>query len=291
MILSMTGYGNAEVVLSGKRAMVSVKSVNGKAADLSLRIPHQFKDKENDVRSLILSTLKRGKIDVNIFIESINEEPGQRINEGILMEYFNQMKGIASTMNDIDDARILSIVSKFPNVLTPEKKEADENEWAMIESGLEKALGEISAFRLREGQVLEKDLASRVNEILSLQKEVQSFEEERITAVRTKLEKQLEQLSLTEGPNRDRLEQELIYYLERLDITEENVRLEAHVQLFLDTLNDPESQGKKLGFIAPEIGREINTIGSKANHAGIQKLVVNMKDELEKIKEQLYNIL
>lgn len=287
----MTGYGNAEVVLSGKRAMVSVKSVNGKAADLSLRIPHQFKDKENDVRSLILSTLKRGKIDVNIFIESINEEPGQRINEGILMEYFNQMKGIASTMNDIDDARILSIVSKFPNVLTPEKKEADENEWAMIESGLEKALGEISAFRLREGQVLEKDLASRVNEILSLQKEVQSFEEERITAVRTKLEKQLEQLSLTEGPNRDRLEQELIYYLERLDITEENVRLEAHVQLFLDTLNDPESQGKKLGFIAQEIGREINTIGSKANHAGIQKLVVNMKDELEKIKEQLYNIL
>ena len=287
----MTGYGNAEVVLSGKRAVVSVKSVNGKAADLSLRMPHQFRDKENDIRSLVLSSLKRGKIDVNIFIEYSEEDQTQRINESVLMQYVNQMKNITSSMKDIDDETILSIVSRFPNVISPEKKEADESEWHLIQDGINVALTEINAFRLREGKALEKDLTERVNEILRLQKEVQSYEEERITGVRAKLEKQLEQLNLTDGPNRDRLEQELIYYLERLDITEENVRLAEHIKLFLDTISEGDSQGKKLGFIAQEIGREINTIGSKANHAIIQKMVVNMKDELEKIKEQLFNIL
>ena len=254
-------------------------------------MPQQFRDKENDIRSTVLSFLKRGKIDLNIFIESSEEEQNQRINEKVLMEYMNQMKSITSSMDDIEEDDILSIVSRFPNVISPEKKEADEGEWALIKDGIDQALDKLGAFRLREGQTLEKDLTERVNEISKLQKEVNLLEDERITAVRNKLEKQLELLTLKEGPHRDRFEQELIYYLERIDITEENVRLNAHIELFLDTLNENESQGKKLGFVAQEIGREINTIGSKANHAEIQKLVVNMKDELEKIKEQLYNIL
>ncbi|MEQ9063239.1 MAG: YicC/YloC family endoribonuclease [Vicingaceae bacterium] len=291
MIHSMTGFGNAEISLKGKRIQVSVKSVNGKSVDLNLRLPHQYKEKENDVRSLALERMKRGKIDLSVNFEHSEEERTMRINEEVLKGYLDQMKQITGGMGDFKDNDLLSIVSRFPNIVSAEKFTSDDSEWEEILKGIEQAIQHLLDFRQGEGAKLEADLRVRISVIEKLQEEINALEGDRMDNVRQKLMTQLEQLSLKNGPDMDRFEQELIYYLERFDITEENVRLRAHLQLFLETLNEGDSQGKKLSFIGQEIGREINTIGSKANHAGIQKIVVGMKDELEKIKEQLFNIL
>ena len=291
MIISMTGFGNAEVSLATKRVHVSVKSVNGKNADLSIRLPHLYKDKENEVRSLIQDALKRGKIDLNINFEQGEEDSAMHINKAVMLSYMDQMRDVTSGMDDIEDDDLLSIVSRFPNVVGTERSAVDEGEWLAVMEGVKEAIDKLQEFRKGEGEKLEADLRQRIENISSFRKAVGEVEGERATQVREKLMKQLDQLSLSNGVDKDRFEQELIYFLERLDITEELVRLDAHLQLFSETLSETDSQGKKLSFISQEIGREINTIGSKANHFGIQKIVVSMKDELEKIKEQLFNIL
>ena len=235
--------------------------------------------------------MKRGKIDLNINFEQGEEDSAMHINKAVMLSYMDQMRDVTSGMDDIEDDDLLSIVSRFPNVVGTERSAVDEGEWLAVMEGVKEAIDKLQEFRKGEGEKLEADLRQRIENISSFRKAVGEVEGERATQVREKLMKQLDQLSLSNGVDKDRFEQELIYFLERLDITEELVRLDAHLQLFSETLSETDSQGKKLSFISQEIGREINTIGSKANHFGIQKIVVSMKDELEKIKEQLFNIL
>ena len=244
------------------------------------------------MRSFLVSSLQRGKIDLYISTDSGSEDlsEGMSINEALLKTYLAKLMKVSEGLN-ISDDNLFTLASRMPNVFTQEKQEIDEKEWSELMSGIETATKQLVDFRKQEGGVLEKDLSKRITSILSLAEDIKSFEQERIDSIKERLDKQLEQSLSSENINRDRFEQELIYYFEKYDITEEKVRLNAHCQLFLETMSDNESRGKKLGFIAQEMGREINTIGSKANHAAIQKLVVEMKDELEKIKEQLFNIL
>lgn len=287
----MTGFGNAEVSLEGKRIQVSVKSVNGKSADMNIRLPQAFKEIENGIRSLVLEKLKRGKIDVVVTAEHSEEDSALNINKGVILKYMEEMREVTRDMDDLEDDDLLAIVSRFPNVVSAASSAMGEDEGRAVLSAAEEALNKLCAFRENEGEKLAADLLLRIDTIATLRKEIGELEGERSELVRERLKKQIEQLSSTVEVNRERFEQELIYYLERLDITEELVRLESHLQLFRETMNEEESQGKKLSFISQEVGREINTIGSKANHFEIQKKVVMMKDELEKIKEQLFNIL
>jgi len=289
MVQSMTGFGKAEVICENKAYSITIKSVNSKTADLNIKLPSLYRDKENEVRSKILALLQRGKIDFYISGEKSPGDGAVKINRAVFNAYFKDMKEL-SAESDISDEAIFSIVSRLPNILSQEVDGVDENDWKKLAGGMDKAIDQLIQFRKKEGTVLEKDLTQRVKGIVSRLDEIEPFEKERIDKVRDRLENQLEQVD-AEKLNRDRFEQELIYYLEKFDITEEKVRLTAHCDLFFETLNEKDSQGRKLGFISQEMGREINTIGSKANHSKIQQLVVEMKDELEKIKEQLFNIL
>ena len=292
MLQSMTGFGKSEVVFGNKNYIISLKSVNSKSADINIKLPSAYRDKENEVRTFLVSELQRGKIDLFISTDTGMDDSneGVSINEGLLKTYLAKFMKVSEGLNVSDDT-LFTLSSRMPNVFTQERQEIDENEWKQLMLGINDASNQLMDFRKQEGGVLEKDLSLRINRILSLAEDIKPFEQERIDTVKARLEKQLEQNISADSINRDRFEQELIYYFEKFDITEEKVRLNAHCNLFLETMKEDESRGKKLAFIAQEIGREINTIGSKANHASIQKLVVEMKDELEKIKEQLFNIL
>ena len=269
---------------------ISIKSVNSKTFDLNLRIPFQFREKENDIRKLLQKHLVRGKIDFNILLESGPNQAAHKINKAVFTEYLQQLKDVTDELDVTDDA-MMSTISRLPNILSQEKEEFDHSVWKDCLLGIEGAIDELVNFRNIEGAALKLDLESRIDIIFKLLDQIASLEGERMELVQSRLKKQLEESVQNENINNERFEQELIYYLEKLDITEEQVRLKSHGNLFIETLNNESQQGRKLGFISQEIGREINTIGSKANHAGIQKLVVGMKDELEKIKEQLFNIL
>jgi uncharacterized protein (TIGR00255 family) len=295
MILSMTGYGKTTVELPGKKLNIEIKSLNSKALDLSVKLPGVFRDKELEVRTLLSQKLQRGKIDLFFSSEDTCDTPTLQINKALAKKYYQELKDLLAEIGEENSDALLPIILKMPDVLQSEKIEAEEADWSLIKEGTEKAILLVNEFRRNEGLILEKDILTRVGLILNLLESITPFEATRMKDIRDRIKTGFQNLSKSENltvvPDDNRFEQELIYYLERLDITEEKVRLQKHCNYFIDTLEEPDSQGKKLGFIIQEMGREINTIGSKANDAGMQKIVVQMKDELEKIKEQLGNIL
>ena len=285
MIYSMTGFGKAVTQLKDKKINIEIKSLNSKNIDLNARMPQQYREKELVLRNKISKKLVRGKVDFGLYVESISEKPNSNINGLIVKEYINQLQQISK----VDESELLSIAMKLPDTLKTEKEEIEESEFNTIEIILDQALEEILNYRANEGAVLEKDFQLRIKNIHKLLDEVIKIDPERIENVKTRLQKGVSDLK--EKVDENRFEQELVYYIEKFDITEEKVRLKNHLNYFTENLESAESNGKKLGFIAQEIGREINTIGSKSNFAPMQKLVVEMKDELEKIKEQLLNVL
>jgi len=285
MIQSMTGYGKNIVQLPQKKVTIEIKSLNSKNLDLNVRIPGTYKEKELVVRKNLSSRLVRGKIEFSIFVEVTGEETTTVINKAVVNNYIDQLRQIAVTSAD----NTLEIAMRLPDALKTEREELDEKEWKSIEEGVEKAINEITIYRNDEGEVLKQDFLDRINAIQKLADDVIDIDKDRMVHVREKLNKSVVDLKAEVDENR--FEQELMYYLEKLDITEEKVRLNNHLDYFLKELNGSDSNGKKLGFISQEIGREINTLGSKSNYAPMQKVVVQMKDELEKIKEQLLNVL
>ncbi|MGI9532103.1 YicC/YloC family endoribonuclease [Lutimonas sp.] len=283
MIQSMTGYGKSIVQLDTKKISLEVKSLNSKNLDINTRFPGVYKEKEIEVRKLIASNLVRGKVDMSFYIESTGLETSAKINKEVVSNYISQLEQIHK------EADILSIAMRLPDVLKTEREELDPTEWTVIQEGIQEAIDHLKEYRLSEGQELEKDFKKRITILQQKLEEVISLDTERLDQVRERLKKSINELE--QNIDENRFEQELIYYLEKLDITEEKVRLTNHLSYFIQELNGNISNGKKLGFISQEIGREINTIGSKANFAPMQKVVVEMKDELEKIKEQLLNVL
>lgn len=290
MIRSMTGYGKAEAQLENGKLTVEIRSLNAKSADINIKSTLLPKDKDLIVRRKLAERLQRGTIDVFFTFEASADGSARQIPLALVKNYLAQLQGVSEYKGEAIDAALLGAVLRFPDVTDTKKEDiiTDAN-WPVVEKAIDAALDAIENYRLTEGAALEKDVTGRVNLILSLYDEVESLEGERIEAVRGKLLKSLEELQLK--PNPERFEQELIYYLEKYDINEEKVRLRQHCKYFMETLSSEPYPGKKLGFIIQEMGREINTTGSKANHAGIQRLVVRMKDELEKIREQSMNIL
>ena len=288
MIQSMTGFGKSIVELPGKKITIELKSLNSKNLDLNARMPSQYRERELDLRGKIAKSLSRGKVDFSLYVEITGEATTASVNAEVVKKYIQQLKEIPST-GTADEASLLEIAMRLPDTLKTEREEIDESEFNAIDQGLEEALTEINDFRNAEGKALEKDFILRIETLQQLLQEVIEIDPQRIDAVKERLQKGIEELK--ENVDENRFEQELVYYIEKYDITEEKTRLENHLSYFTETLNSSDSNGKKLGFIGQEIGREINTIGSKSNFAPMQKLVVQMKDELEKIKEQLLNVL
>ena len=286
MIYSMTGYGKVVLELNAKTVRIEIKSLNSKSLDLNVRMPNDYRPKELELRKIIGSRLKRGKIDVSFYVDIEKAKNPTKINTSIVKNYMDQLSNISGGGRNLD---LLKMAIKMPDSISAEKEEIDEQEWSLIISGAEDALNKIENYRKDEGKALYSDFSNRLNNIKSLLKKAVEIDPERIKKVRERLTKSV--LELKEKIDQNRFEQELIYYIEKLDINEEKIRLDNHLDYFFKTLNQNQSNGKKLGFIAQEIGREINTIGSKANYAPMQKIVVQMKDELEKIKEQLLNVL
>lgn len=285
MIQSMTGYGKSILELPNKKISIELRSLNSKNLDLNTRIPSQYRAKELDLRNIISSKLKRGKVDFSLYVELTGEETNTIINTEVVNHYLKQLQQI----NAANSNNLLEIAMKLPDTLKTTREEIDEAEFNAIEDSLKAAITDIEAYRLDEGEALAKDFNLRIGNLEKLLKNVEEIDPERIKAVKTRLQKSIEELK--EEVDKNRFEQELIYYLEKYDITEEKIRLSNHLSYFSENLNSEVSNGKKLGFIAQEIGREINTIGSKSNFAPMQQMVVQMKDELEKIKEQLLNVL
>lgn len=285
MIHSMTGYGKSVLQLPTKKITLEIKSLNSKNLDLNVRIPSIYREKELYIRKLIANSLVRGKIDVSIYVEITGEETTTEVNQPVVKQYINQLRGIVNG----DETELLKMAVRFPDALNTQRDDIDETEWTTVETGIKSTLEHINSYRLDEGEVLESEFKSRIKNIDALLDEVITMDPERVEAVRQRLRKGVEELK--ENIDENRFEQELVYYIEKFDITEEKVRLKNHLNYFISSINSKDSNGKKLGFISQEIGREINTIGSKSNYAPMQKLVVQMKDELEKIKEQLLNVL
>ena len=291
----MTGYGKAEATLETGKITVEVRSLNGKTADISLKTSMLPKDKEMTVRQKIAAALTRGNIDFFITFEPNAADSAKKINMDLAMEYFQQIqelsKKIGTSSLQINNPNdLIATVLRMPEVMDAKKQDViTENNWPIVEACIDQALASINEFRAHEGEVLYKDVTAKVENILEYSRQVETFEQERVEAIREKILSRFAELKAE--PDHSRLEQEMIYYIEKLDLNEERVRLRQHCKYFLDTITNEECPGKKLGFIAQEMGREINTTGSKANHTEIQKIVVKMKDELEKIKEQSLNIL
>jgi len=285
MIQSMTGFGKHVLQLPGKKITVELKTLNSKNLDINARVPQAYREKELVFRNSIAQALSRGKIDFGLYVEANGEAASAKINEGVVRDYMDQLGQIASG----DQLQLLEMALRLPDTLRTEKEEVDPEEFRQIQEALHQALQDVNAFRSEEGKTLEADFSDRIHAIQGYLQEVETLDGERLAAVRQRLEKAVAELRETVDPNR--FEQELIYYLEKYDITEEKVRLSKHLEYFLSTMGSGDSNGKKLGFICQEIGREINTIGSKANDAPMQRVVVQMKDQLEKIKEQILNVL
>ena len=285
MIQSMTGFGKSVVQLPSKKITVEIKSLNSKNLDINARIPSTYREKELELRKLIASSLNRGKIDLGLFIEITGESTTSRVNPGVVKEYMEQL----SALVDGDQVELLKMAMRMPDSLKTQRDEIDEDEYKAIVNCVKEALISINKYRTDEGNTLKTDFIQRVESIRTLLGQVIEMDPERIEQVRERLRKAVSELK--DNVDENRFEQELIYYLEKYDITEEKVRLTSHLDYFLEVLQGSQSNGKKLGFISQEMGREINTIGSKSNYAPMQKVVVQMKDELEKIKEQALNVL
>ncbi|MGS2725558.1 YicC/YloC family endoribonuclease [Psychroserpens sp. BH13MA-6] len=285
MIQSMTGYGKSVIQLPTKKISIEIKSLNSKNLDLNTRMPSLYREKELEIRKLIASKLVRGKVDFSLYMEITGEETSTQINKTVVMQYMKQLKEVANG----EDTELLKMAIRLPDAVTTERDDIDEDEWKAIAKTIDDSLTKIQQYRLDEGQSLETDFQNRVHNIATLLDQVIAMDPERIDGVRERLTKGI--ADIKEKVDENRFEQELVYYIEKFDITEEKVRLKNHLDYFLKALESEDSNGKKLGFISQEMGREINTIGSKSNYAPMQKLVVQMKDELEKIKEQLLNVL
>lgn len=289
MIKSMTGFGKAEFEVNNKKITIEIKSLNSKQLDINTRTPMLYREKDIQIRKAISEQLVRGKVDFNIYVENLGEESNSKINEPILTGYYQHLKEISETLGLSVDQSTLQAVMRLPDVVKTEYETLDEMEWETIYSHILLALDDIDSFRKKEGLALEADIIGNVKSIHGLMKDIEPFEKQRIEALKIRLNDNLE--NLKQSVDENRYEQELIFYLEKLDINEEKVRLANHCEYFYETAEAKESSGKKLGFISQEIGREINTIGSKANESNIQRIVVQMKDHLERVKEQLLNVL
>ncbi len=290
MILSMTGYGKAEGTIGNKKFSIELRSVNSKQFDLNVRMPSVYKEKEIPLRNKLSKLLIRGKIDLFIHFDSNGEEVNSTINTTVVKRYFRQVQELSAELG-LNTEQAMTDLLRLPDVMKQDRKEIDEDEWGQIMHLIENAVEKFITFRKQEGISLFEDFKLRIDNIEDCANRVVPFEQERTKGVRERIEGLFAEFQDKEHLDSNRMEQEMIYYLEKLDITEERVRLANHLNYFRETLNNGKSQGKKLGFIGQEIGREINTMGSKANHSEIQKLVVQMKDELEKIKEQVLNAL
>ena len=286
MIQSMTGFGKATLQLPTKKITVEVKSLNSKGLDLNVRMPSLYREMELGLRNQIALQLERGKVDFSIFIESTAEQTSTKVNVPIVKAYMEQLRAVYA---EADEVELMKMAIRMPDTMKTEREEIDENDWAQIETAIAEALQNILTFRRDEGLSLEKEFQLRIANIRHYMNEALALDHERVHNIKDRLHNAITELKVAVDENR--FEQELIYYLEKLDITEEKVRLTNHLDYFLETIKGTEANGRKLGFITQEMGREINTMGSKSNHAQMQKLVVQMKDELEKIKEQVLNVL
>ena len=290
MIRSMTGFGKSVCELPDKLVSIEIRTLNSKQLDMHLRLPPLYKEKEADIRQLISQSLERGKIECTINIENTGPTSNYSFNHQLAETYYHELKQIAGRLGE-DHQEYLPLIMRMPDVMAAETLELDEKEWQEILEGLSSAILQVNDFRAKEGKILEDDFMKHIKLIESAYEDIKPLEDKRQDHMRNKIRKALNELAEEGNVDENRFEQELIYYLEKFDINEEMVRLQQHINYFLQTMSEKISNGKKLNFIAQEIGREVNTIGSKANDADIQKIVVMMKDELEKIKEQLHNIL
>ena len=286
----MTGYGKADCELSHKKVTIEIKSLNSKQMDLNTRISQIFREKDLEIRRELSDKLIRGKVDFILYTDSLGDESATKINAGIVKNYYKQMEQISADLDIPLSNNILQSILTLPEVVKNEREELDDQEWKTIWGKIAEAVESLDNFMVQEGAVLMQDLVCNIQSITSLLSEVEQYEEERVSRIKEKIYEGLRDISI-EQVNENRLEQEMIFYLEKMDVNEEKVRLLNHCNYFLETLELNEPVGKKLGFIAQEIGREVNTLGSKANHTEMQKLVIRMKDSLERIKEQLLNIL
>ena len=287
MVVSMTGFGKATAQFKSKKLTVEIRSLNSKGLDVNTRLPQVYREKDLEIRNVVAEALSRGKADLSVYVESDGAESGNRLNTELIKSYHAQLKSLSEELGESSD--LLAAVLRFPEVLQSEREELGDDEWKALSEVVSEAVERLNEHRAEEGRAMEKDLRDNVAFILNQLEAIEPLEGERQAQVRERLQKNLEELK--EKVDENRFEQELIYYLEKFDINEEKVRLRKHCSYFISVLEEGQSQGKKLGFIGQEMGREINTIGSKANHAGIQKHVVQMKDVLEKIKEQVLNVL
>ena len=289
MILSMTGYGKSELNLTNANFTIEVRSLNSKQIDANVKMSSIYRNKEIGLRKLLSEKLQRGKIELSIWREKSESSSNYILNTEVAKDYFSQIKELNNSL-DLDIKELMSSILKMPDVLVKGDEKGYENEWKEIEKGVNSAIDNLLQFRLDEGSKLEEDITSRINQLSSLLKDIAPFAKDRIGKIKESLSEKLSEID-SKNIDENRFEQELIYYLEKQDITEEQVRLSTHLNYFLETMKTDSPNGKKLGFISQEIGREVNTIGSKSSDAEMQKIVVQMKDELEKIKEQLLNIL
>ena len=287
----MTGYGKAECLLPDKKITIEIRTLNSKQLDVNMRIPSHYKEKELEMRQLIAARVERGKVECSLFFELAEHAQNGKINESVVKQYYEQLYRISGELGLEASLELLSTVMRLPDTIHNEKSELEEKEWKSVKLGLEEALGQVVDFREREGSSLEEDLKLRVSSISEKLLGIEKYETERIGRIKERISTNLGEILPQDAFDENRFEQEMIYYIEKLDISEEKVRLRNHCDYFLETMAKEKSEGKKLGFISQEMGREINTLGSKANHSDIQHLVVEMKDELEKIKEQILNVL
>lgn len=290
MIQSMTGFGKVTAELPSKKVTVEVKALNSKQLDLSTRIPGIYKDKEMMVRSLLLQEVERGKVDFSIFIEYIGKDTPTQINLAAIEGYYNQIKVVADKLNIPVPADWFTTLLRLPEAIKSDISDVDESEWEVVMNTIKDAISHLKDFRIQEGAMLQKLFEQKIANIASLLERIGEFDSERIEKIKARISESIAKLNGVEIDN-NRFEQEMIYYIEKLDVNEEKNRLDNHLKYFISTMKNGHGQGKKLGFIAQEIGREINTLGSKSNHAEMQQIVVQMKDELEQIKEQVLNVL
>ena len=291
MIYSMTGYGKSVTIFQDKKICVEVRSLNGKAMDLSTRIAPQFKGREMEIRTLLTNVLERGKVDFALWVEQGEKADTPSINAAVMQGYLEQMNEISKNSGIALPDNVFEVLLKMPEVIArKEIYEVTDEEWSIVLEGIKAALADLVAFRKQEGEALAAKFQSKISNISQLLASVEPFEKERVEKIRARIEESLTKFAGVDY-DRNRLEQEMIFYIEKLDVNEEKQRLANHLGYFIETMNDGQGQGKKLGFIAQEMGREINTLGSKSNHAEMQKIVVRMKDELEQIKEQVLNVM
>lgn len=291
MIRSMTGFGKTEFEVGTKKITLEIKSLNSKQLDINTRVPAMYREKDIEIRRLISEMLIRGKVDFALYLDNLGTESSAKINKAIISDYFRQLSDVHQDLGLTINETIMQSIMRLPDTVKTVYEELDETEWLVVRENLVKTLENLNNFRDQEGMALKADIDTNIANILDLLNQVEQFESKRIENVKTKIRENLESLQLNGNVDKNRFEQELIYYIEKLDINEEKVRLANHCSYFTETMNEVEPSGRKLGFIAQEIGREINTLGSKANESNLQRIVVQMKDNLEKVKEQVLNVL